>query len=159
MLLATLTLALAGLPAVAAANEPPPGPVPQVRGLVPLGETAQPLAVSVPLTTPGAAPLTSFLPIELIFGVLLLLFGLGVILLQYLMFRRRPEADIEQIMKAVTLTLIIVGTLFVVVSSVQDIQISSAIGLFGTIAGYLIGKTESAASARRLTASKEGEPS
>jgi hypothetical protein len=52
-------------------------------------------------------------------------------------------AGIIDIMKTFTVTLIIIGTMLLISSGFNSEQIAPAFGLFGTIAGYLIGREES----------------
>lgn len=52
---------------------------------------------------------------------------------------RRISAD--DMIKLISMILIIVGTLFLITASFTAQQIAPAMGLFGTIAGYLLGKS------------------
>lgn len=45
--------------------------------------------------------------------------------------------------KLLTVTLIIVATLFIITAGFSSEQIAPAMGLFGTVAGYLLGRTQS----------------
>jgi hypothetical protein len=54
-------------------------------------------------------------------------------------------------------TLIIIGTLFFITAGFDSTQIAPALGLFGTIAGYLLGKTRHAVPA--MTQTKKGNRS
>jgi hypothetical protein len=47
------------------------------------------------------------------------------------------------ILRVFSLTLIIVGTIFALTSGFDSQQIAPAIGLFGTLAGYLLGRHQS----------------
>lgn len=78
---------------------------------------------------------------EYMLGVLVLGFGLAFLLLQFLTVRNR-ELTAEAGLRFGLLTLIVVGTIFLVVAGFSDQQIAPAVGLFGTIAGYVLGKGE-----------------
>lgn len=64
-----------------------------------------------------------------------------VIALQFMLFiRRASHFDSESIIRLMLITLIILVTAFFVAAGFDSKQIAPAIGLFGTIAGYLLGK-------------------
>jgi hypothetical protein len=69
----------------------------------------------------------------------ILLFGFGVIGLEYLILRH-TKLTAEEALRVYAVTLIIVGTLFAITAGFDSNQIAPAMGLFGTIAGYLLGK-------------------
>ena len=73
-------------------------------------------------------------------SLLVLLFGLVVALLQFALLRRNQALKSDEVMKTFALTLIVVGTLFAVTAGFGSEQVAPAMGLFGTIAGYLLGK-------------------
>jgi hypothetical protein len=69
-------------------------------------------------------------------------FGVIVIILSALVLRSRDAAP-ELILRSFTITMIVSGTLFLICAGYTNDQIAPAVGLFGTIAGYLLGKAES----------------
>jgi hypothetical protein len=69
----------------------------------------------------------------------ILLFGLGVIVIEFLLLRK-ARVTAEEALRVYAVTLIIVGTLFAITAGFDSNQIAPAMGLFGTIAGYLLGK-------------------
>jgi len=69
----------------------------------------------------------------------ILLFGFGVILVEYKLLRN-AKLSAEEALRVYAVTLIIVGTLFAITAGFDSNQIAPAMGLFGTIAGYLLGK-------------------
>lgn len=71
-----------------------------------------------------------------------LVFGLIVCLLAAMLLRQGKSAD--NVLKTLGTILIIVAALFLVVAGYSDKQIAPVIGLLGTIAGYLLGKGNSA---------------
>lgn len=85
-------------------------------------------SISLPLTT------RSFY-----LSLSVLIFGLMIILMEmYLAQTKRIES--ENIIKVIIITLIITATLFLITAGYNNNQIAPAIGLLGTIAGYLLGK-------------------
>lgn len=68
-----------------------------------------------------------------------LLFGIVVVGGQIFLFQRRSEPLAES-MKYLTISLIVVGSLFLVTAGYGNEQIAPIIGLLGTIAGYLLGR-------------------
>src|ERR1700688_3121713 len=73
-------------------------------------------------------------------SVLVLAFGIITIFLEVYLIKTN-KIDSNNAIKFVIVTLIITGTLFLITAG-YDTQISPALGLLGTIAGYLLGKTE-----------------
>lgn len=90
----------------------------------------------------GAAPfdfkriLTRF---EFWLSLLILCFGALVVIAQFILLRKF-DFDANDILKVFGVTLIIVGTLFLIAAGFGDKQIAPAMGLFGTLAGYLLGR-------------------
>ena len=78
---------------------------------------------------------------EVFLSVLVLIFGLIILGLQQLLLRKRPDRiDPEGILVLHAVTLIVIGTLFLICSGLSERQIAPAMGLFGTIIGYILGK-------------------
>ena len=113
--------AFAACVAVAVAQTPPPSSVPTQPNL-PRG--------SLELVSSRAFLLT----------VSLLLFGVIIIFLEFLLLRKRLNDRIDDLGKFFILTLIIIGTLVLVGAGFNADQIAPVIGLFGTVAGYLLGR-------------------
>jgi hypothetical protein len=80
--------------------------------------------------------LTSF---EFWLSLEVLLFGLLVVFAEFLLLRARNVRP-EETLRVYAVTLIIVGTLFAITAGFDNNQVAPAIGLFGTIAGYLLGR-------------------
>jgi hypothetical protein len=72
-------------------------------------------------------------------SLLILAFGTVVVGVEYALLRKR-SFDGNDILKVFGVTLIVVGTLFLIASGFGDKQIAPAMGLFGTLAGYILGK-------------------
>lgn len=106
----------------------------------------RPAVSNPPLANPSASVspskynfLTSF---EFILSISVLIFGLIVVLLEiYLVKNKQIEPD--TLVKFIVVTLIITGTLFLITAGYNNNQIAPAVGLFGTVAGYLLGKSNS----------------
>ena len=73
---------------------------------------------------------------------LILLFGLIIVGVEYLLLRNRQHDKVEEFSKFFVITVIIIGTLVLIGSGLDNNQIAPAVGLFGTIAGYLLGRTD-----------------
>ena len=79
---------------------------------------------------------------EFILSVCILLFGIIIIFLQYLMFRSdKSRFQSIDVLRTHSITIILIGGLLFVTASYDAEQIAPAVGLFGTIAGYLLGKS------------------
>ena len=74
-------------------------------------------------------------------SLLVLAFGTIVVVVQYLLVRRK-DFDSNDVVRVFGVSLIVVGTLFLIAAGFEAQQIASGIGLFGTLAGYLLGKTK-----------------
>lgn len=73
-------------------------------------------------------------------STVVLLFGVVVIAICAVLMRgSRPSA--EAVLRVFGTVLIIVGALFLVVAGYTDKQMAPVMGLLGTLAGYLLGKT------------------
>ena len=96
--------------------------------------------------------------------VLILVFGIIIILIEYLLLRNRTSDRVEDLGKYLVITVIIIGTLALMVGSLDNNQTAPAVGLFGTIAGYLLGRSERAhtpspqADEADVTTAKNGAP-
>ena len=85
----------------------------------------------------------------------ILLFGLGVVVIEFLLLRK-AHVTAEEALRVYGVTLIIVGTLFAITAGFDSNQIAPAMGLFGTIAGYLLGKR--AAPSEKSEKQQDAEP-
>jgi hypothetical protein len=68
----------------------------------------------------------------------ILLFGAIIIFLVAFLIKNGRNS--ESVLRVFGTILIIISTLFLIVAGYSDIQIAPAMGLLGTIAGYLLGK-------------------
>lgn len=69
----------------------------------------------------------------------ILVFGFGVLLAEFLLLRK-ATVTAEEALRVYAVSLIVIGTLFAITAGFDANQIAPAMGLFGTIAGYLLGK-------------------
>lgn len=70
----------------------------------------------------------------------ILLFGFFVLVVQYLLLRRPPRQSANEILQLLSINLIVTGTLFLISAGFSAEQIAPGLGLFGTIAGYVLGR-------------------
>jgi len=70
----------------------------------------------------------------------ILLFGLGVMVIMGWLVVRRGIT--QGVLRLICVPLIVVAAVFLMVAGYDDQQLSPIVGLLGTIAGYLLGKTE-----------------
>jgi predicted tellurium resistance membrane protein TerC len=69
-----------------------------------------------------------------------MIFGVFVVVLEYRLLSRVKAAPTD-IIRVLAVTLILVGSLFLITAGYSNNQIGPVSGLFGTIAGYLLGKS------------------
>lgn len=96
--------------------------------------------VNLPPVSTDLVPTKSSQEVWLSLGVLV--FGMIVVLAQAFIINRRQE-PLSQSLKYLSVSLIIVGSLFLVTAGYGNSQIAPIIGLLGTVAGYLLGRTQS----------------
>lgn len=82
---------------------------------------------------------------EVVLSLVVIFFGLIVIGVEYLLLKN-ANAQGDLILKIMAVSVIIIGTMFVITAGYSAEQIAPAIGLFGTIAGYLLGKSHASKS-------------
>lgn len=83
----------------------------------------------------------SFSNFEIILSISVLFFSLIVILTEIYIIKLK-SFDPEQSIKFVLVTLIICAALFLITAGFSNDQIAPAMGLLGTVAGYLLGRME-----------------
>lgn len=116
---------------------------------------SEPVANPVPTEAPAnvntpnfnAAQGPTITTLELWLSVAVLAFGLAVVIGQIYLFQQREEA-VSEAMKYLSVTVIIVGGLFLVTAGYGNDQIAPIIGLMGTIAGYLMGRQQPTSSGK-----------
>jgi len=70
-----------------------------------------------------------------------LTFGFFILIMEVYLVKL-SEISSSNIIKFVIVTLIIIGTLFLITAGYSSNEISPALGLLGTIAGYLLGRAD-----------------
>ena len=104
----------------------------------PTGEAADQTAFQAARATNGAADFFSLGELKL--TVIILFFGLVAIAMYYMLLRH--EKATPYALRIFVIIILIFGTLLVVSSAYSTDQIAPVVGFFGTIAGYLLGRTE-----------------
>lgn len=78
---------------------------------------------------------------ESVLASFVLMFGAFLAILQaFLMIKREFKA--HEIIRLSGLTFIVISTLFIITAGYGAAQIAPAMGLFGTLAGYILGRTQ-----------------
>ena len=78
---------------------------------------------------------------EFVLSLMVLFFGGFTLVVEYRLLSKSEKVNPDDAFKIIVITLIVVGSLFLITAGYTNNQIAPAMGLFGTIAGYLIGKT------------------
>lgn len=115
-------------------------------------EVATPEAVTTP--APRSSAEVPIIPGEMVAGgrylssreFLLALLVTAILFIslsfQFALLRKIERLKAEDTLRSFGLTLVITGTVFFIVAGFDTEQIAPAIGLFGTIAGYILGRSE-----------------
>jgi len=72
-------------------------------------------------------------------SLVIILLGVVVIIALSIVLRKK-ESLAEDVVRAYVLVLIIIGTMVLICAGYSNDQIAPAMGLFGTVAGYLLGR-------------------
>jgi hypothetical protein len=73
--------------------------------------------------------------------VLCILFGFTVLFGQFYLLHRLKTISSDDIVKNSTITIVIIGALILIIAGYNSQQTAQAFGLFGTIVGYLLGRS------------------
>lgn len=123
-------------------------------------QTTTPINPPVPSAVPAhaeAGSLSGYLGSwEFILSCEVLLFGIIVLLILFVLFRKR-EATPDDILKTLAVVLVIIGSLFTMTAGFSSAQIAPIIGLFGTIVGYIIGRRSDAPADKNASGQVEKE--
>jgi hypothetical protein len=92
---------------------------------------------------------TALSSIELWLAFAIILFGFIVLCMQFFLLKRATHTEPDDILRLFTVTIIIIGTLALIAIGYSSQQIAPALGLFGTILGYLLGKADERSRNRR----------
>ena len=100
--------------------------------------------INNPLPEPGDSSVKIITPLsrfEFTLSLTVLVFGLIIILLEIFLIKSKRISS-EDTIKFIIITLIITSTLFLITAGYSNDQIAPAVGLLGTIAGYLLGRIQ-----------------
>jgi hypothetical protein len=101
---------------------------------------------NLPTSTVSPAPVKAdadyLSPREFSLALLVTAVSLVALLMQFFLLRSIPKLKAEDLLRTFGVVLIIMGTLFFIAAGFSSAQIAPALGLFGTIAGYLLGRVE-----------------
>lgn len=121
------------------------GPAKKARFDQAIDSTNQPPA-NLPSSTVSPAPVivdADYLSSrEYSLALLVTAVSLVALLMQFFLLRSIPKLKAEDLLRTFGVVLIIMGTLFFIAAGFSSAQIAPALGLFGTIAGYLLGRIE-----------------
>jgi hypothetical protein len=76
---------------------------------------------------------------ENVLSIAVLIFGLITVFCEVFLATKN-QGSIEEILKLIVITIIIVSGLFIITAGLSENQVAPAFGLYGAIAGYLLGK-------------------
>jgi hypothetical protein len=116
----------------------------------------------VPVNTPPAAatPQATYNPLTVssfTLSLAFMVFGLIVLGLQIASVRRLSKNP-DDIAKNAALTVVVVASVVLVVAGYQASEIGPLFGLFGTMVGYVLGKSSRPRDRDRTAASADGSP-
>jgi hypothetical protein len=114
-----------------------------------------PIPATASATTMQVSALSS---VELWLAYAIIAFGFVVLCMQFILLRSAKHSEPEDILRLFTVTIIIIGTLALIAIGYSSQQIAPALGLFGTILGYLLGKSDERSRTRRSHAAGDANP-
>lgn len=121
----------------AKANQQPVQGAPEAKSATPKPNQAPPPKVGSSKRIGWLSSIEFWLSISvLVFGLIFLMIGRSVI--------QSTGFSPDDVNKLLAVTLIVIATLFIITAGYDSEQIAPAMGLFGTVAGYLLGKTSQA---------------
>lgn len=98
------------------------------------------LAQNLPPSPPETTSETTLLTFkENVLSIAVLVFGLITVFCEVFLATRN-QGNIEEILKLIVITIIIVSGLFIITAGLSTDQVAPAFGLYGAITGYLLGK-------------------
>lgn len=114
-------------------------------GVAPALSQQVPATINKSSTGNIAGPISLMSNFEFWLTIGVMIFGSLFFVLEFVLLKGIVKNKTEEIIKVLIVTLIIISTLVLITSGFSNDQIAPALGLFGTIAGYLLGKAESSA--------------
>src|SRR5262245_43858996 len=110
-------------------------PTPKVEMAEPKIEEGNPPPPSV---SSRSRFLSSF---EGIISILVSIIGFIALMMEFMLLRKIQKLKAEDTLRVYAVTLIVIGTLFFVTAGFDANHVAPAMGLFGTVAGYLLGRS------------------
>jgi hypothetical protein len=102
-----------------------------------------PVIANPPAPASGSELLdTRLIPFEFWLTVVILTFGLVLSVLTIRFLSSTVARKTEEAIRALVVLWVIIGTLTLITAGYSDQQIAPAFGLFGTIVGYILGKSD-----------------
>ena len=102
-----------------------------------------PVIANPPAPSGGSELLdTRLIPFEFWLTVVILTFGLVLSVLTIRFLASTVARKTEEAIRALVVLWVIIGTLTLITAGYSDQQIAPAFGLFGTIVGYILGKSD-----------------
>jgi hypothetical protein len=101
-----------------------------------------------PISGSQARHLSMLTDSELQLSLEVMVFGGVVLILEFLLLRRQSPLRAEDTLRVFGVTVILIGTLFAITAGFKSEDVAPAMGLFGTIGGYLLGKKTSTKDAK-----------
>lgn len=135
--------ALAEPTSVSAVNSTPMG------NTVQSSQASSPVQKSNPLPQSGSKQVVWLSDYEFWLSASVLIFGLLLFVAEIYIIRTTATFNPEQAIKLVAVSLIIISTLFIITAGFSSQQIAPAMGLFGTVAGYMLGKYQNSNEEKR----------
>ena len=80
--------------------------------------------------------------VELWLAAAIIIFGLIVLSMQFALLRKATNTHPADILRLFTVTMVVIGTMALIAIGYSSQQIAPALGLFGTILGYLLGRSD-----------------
>jgi hypothetical protein len=100
-----------------------------------------PVIDNPPAPTTGGFFSTQLIPFQFWLAVVILVFGLILSVLTIRFLASTVARKTEEAIRALIVLWVIIGTLTLIAAGYSDQQIAPAFGLFGTIVGYILGKS------------------
>lgn len=98
---------------------------------------------NIPNAAPAATVQVSALSsVELWLAAAIIIFGLIVLSMQFALLRKATNTHPADILRLFTVTMVVIGTMALIAIGYSSQQIAPALGLFGTILGYLLGRSD-----------------
>ena len=118
--------------------------IPSSGGQASLAIVAEPFGNAPPPQQISASAVPRFVSLlgngEFMLSLIILVFGAFVIFMQFILLKKaRPTATPADIMRVFSITVIIVGVCLAMTAGYRTEQVAPVLGIFGTIAGYLLG--------------------